>query len=99
MSLEVRVEGEDVSFEIRVLPRSQPQGLAGVRDGRLAVRVGAAPLDGKANQELRKVLARAFGVAPRAVDIIAGERSRKKRVRIRGLTVDQVQAVIQEASL
>ena len=50
--------------------------------GALRVRVAAPPVEGAANAELVRTLARAFGVAPRAVEIVSGLASKNKRVRV-----------------
>jgi uncharacterized protein (TIGR00251 family) len=57
-----------------------------MRGDAVLVRLNAPPLDGAANAELIDVLADAYGVPKRSVEIIAGERSRQKRVRITGAT-------------
>lgn len=77
---------------VRIVPRAGRSGLAGVRDGALLVRVNAAPVEGAANAELVELLARLLGVPKRAVTIVAGERSRLKRVRVEGVTVDYANA-------
>ena len=72
--------------------------MGGVRDDALLVRLAAAPVDGAANAELIAVLAEAFGVPRRAVTLVAGERSRLKRVRITGIDAGAVAAVIARAA-
>ncbi len=52
-------------------------------DGALKVRVAALPEDGKANEELRRILASHFGVGVRAVVILSGHTSTRKRVEIK----------------
>ena len=59
--------------------------MAGVRDGVLLVRLAAAPVEGAANEALVECLARFFARPKRNVSIVAGERSRNKRVAIEGL--------------
>jgi hypothetical protein len=81
-----------VVLSVRVVPRAARSGLAGTRDGALLVRVTAPPVEGAANAELIEVIARALGVAKRAVSIVSGERGRLKRVRVDGVTVDYVNA-------
>ncbi len=54
----------------------------------LKVRVAAPPEHGRANTALAAVLAEAFGVAPTAVELKAGEHSRIKRFRITGVDHD-----------
>jgi uncharacterized protein (TIGR00251 family) len=71
---------------VRVVPRAGRDAVAGVRDGALLLRLAAAPVDGAANEALVRVLAETLGVPRRAVALVSGERSRRKRVRIAGLT-------------
>jgi len=69
---------------VRVIPRASRDELAGMRDGRLLVRVTAPPLDGRANAAVCALLAKAAGVPKGAVRVVRGEASRDKRVRIDG---------------
>ena len=80
----------DHTISVRVIPRASKAGIAGMRGDDLLVRLNAAPVDGAANAELIEVLADAFGVARRSVEIVSGERSRQKRVRITGATKQPV---------
>jgi uncharacterized protein (TIGR00251 family) len=75
---------------IRVVTRAARAGIAGVRAEAVLVRLNAAPVDGAANAELVETLARALDVPRRAVRITAGATSRTKRVRIEGVTRDEV---------
>ena len=81
---------QGVIINIRVIPRSSRPGVAGTRDNALLVRLRAPPLEGAANNELVEVLARAFAVPRRTIAIVAGERSRAKRVAVMGITADDV---------
>ena len=76
----------DHIITVRVIPRASKAGVAGMRGDALLVRLNAAPVDGAANAELIDVLADAYGVSKRSVEIVSGERSRQKRVRITGAT-------------
>ena len=78
-----------VILDVRVIPRASRPGLAGTRDGVLLVRLSAPPVEGAANAELIQVLAKALDVPKRQVTIVAGERSRLKRVRVEGLTAER----------
>lgn len=75
-----------VVLDVRVIPRAARDELAGVRDGRLLVRVSAPPVDGKANAAVCALLAKAAGVPKGAVTVVRGESARDKRVRIEGVT-------------
>lgn len=80
-----RREGDQVRLDVRVIPRAQPAGLAGVRHGRLLVRVGAAPVDGAANRAVCELLAERLGLPRGDVRVVSGERSRDKTLRLTGL--------------
>jgi uncharacterized protein YggU (UPF0235/DUF167 family) len=69
-----------------VTPRASRTAIAGVTDGRLIVRIAAAPVDGAANEALVAVLAASLGLSKRAVVITSGARARTKRVAFEGVT-------------
>ena len=83
----LRVEGVDL--RVRVIPRGGRDVIDGVEtlsDGRpiLKIRVRALPEDGTANASVRRLLARALGVAASAVRLEAGETARVKTFVIAG---------------
>ena len=88
--IDFKEEGAAVTFAVRVAPRAARTALAGEHDGALKVRVAAPPAEGAANEELVRFLARHFGVPARDVEIVAGHSSRTKRVRLRGVTPEQL---------
>lgn len=59
--------------------RTEPMG---VHDGCLKLRVAAPPVDGRANDELVRWLARRLGVPRAQLRVVAGESSRRKSVAI-----------------
>lgn len=71
---------------VRVQARAGRDEIVGERGGRLVVRIGAAPVEGKANQALRKLIAKRAGVPAGRVSVVRGERSRDKLIRVEGLT-------------
>jgi uncharacterized protein (TIGR00251 family) len=89
---------DGVVLDVRVIPRAGRSQIAGTRDGALLVRLGAAPVDGAANAELIEVLAEFLGVPRRDIALITGERSRVKRVRVRGVTVEGVTRLLVRAA-
>jgi uncharacterized protein (TIGR00251 family) len=81
-------------IDVRVTPRASKSGVVGIRDDTLLVRLNAAPVDGAANAELIEVLADALSVSKSALSIVSGERSRRKRVRIDGLTKESLNSAL-----
>lgn len=83
-----RPSGDGLAVAVRLTPRGGRDRLEGVVavDGRamLKARVAAAPVDGGANRALVRLLAKAAGIAPSAVDIAAGTTARVKQVRLSG---------------
>jgi len=76
-----------ITFGVRVVARASRSEVVGEHDGYLRVRVAAPPVEGAANEELARTLARALGVPRGAVEIVSGHQSKLKRVRARGATV------------
>ena len=89
--LETRDTG--VRFRVRVKPRAKRSQVLGVREGVLDVAVAAPPVDGAANEELVRTLARALSVPQGAVEIVSGAAGRSKLISVRGLSEAQVKAV------
>jgi len=79
-----------VELSVRVSPRARKTECAGFRDDVLVVRVAAPPVEGAANEALIEFLASALQVPRRAVQILGGERGRRKRVAIDGVTTEQI---------
>ncbi len=69
-------------IEVKVVPGAARSGSAGLRDGALLVRVAAPADKGKANEELRAVLARELGLSKSEVILVSGASSRRKRLSV-----------------
>ena len=75
-------EGKTLVLDIRVSPRASRSEIVGTADGVLKVRIASPPVDGAANAELIKLLSKSYGVPKSNVEIISGQSSKTKRVRI-----------------
>jgi uncharacterized protein len=82
-----------VSFAVRVQPRASSDEIVGEHQDGLKIRLTAPPVDDRANQALRKLLAMRLKVPLAAVRIASGERSRTKRVEIFGVTAAMIRAL------
>jgi uncharacterized protein (TIGR00251 family) len=78
----VSASGDHLLIAVRVQPRASRTEIVGERDGRLLVRDNAPPLQGRANDAVCKVVARALGVAPGRAAVVNGARARDKTVRV-----------------
>lgn len=80
------VTANEVTFMVRLTPRGGADGVAGVTDGVLEVRVAATPIDGAANEALLRMLARALRVPRTSLRLVGGRTARLKRVAATGVT-------------
>ena len=77
-----REEPHALVLTLHVQPGAKSSEVVGMHGNALKVRLAAPPVDGKANLELRRFMAEAFGVPLRSVTLVRGEASRQKTVRI-----------------
>ena len=77
------VGGRDaLLLTLHVQPNATRTEVAGLHGDALKIRLAAPPADGKANAELLRYFAEAFGVPLRNVTLLRGESSRRKVVRV-----------------
>src|SRR5260370_35564210 len=87
-----------VVFSVRVQPRASKDEVGGEMEGALKVRLRAPAVEDRANEALVEFLAQLLKTSRAAVRILSGERSRTKRIEIRGVTRQQILALlVQEA--
>ena len=87
-----------VEIDLLVAPGAARTAFAGAHDNRLKLRVAAPPVDGKANNAVTKAIARALGVPKSTVEVARGRSSRRKTVRVVGVTTADVNDELGEAS-
>jgi uncharacterized protein (TIGR00251 family) len=81
----IRTDGEDLLLTLRVQPRARDKrDVIVLRSDAIVVRLSAPPVDGKANLELVKLMARLFSRPKSAISVERGLKSRDKLVRVRG---------------
>jgi uncharacterized protein (TIGR00251 family) len=83
-----------LTFAVRIVPRASRSEIAGEYDGALRVRVAAPPVDGAANRELVRTLAKIFKLPQNAVEIVSGANSKSKVVRVRGADAATLEQLI-----
>jgi hypothetical protein len=96
--LEVKERDGAAIFPVRVQPRASKDEIAGEKGGALKVRLRAPAVEDRANEALTEFLAQLLKRPKSAVRILSGDRSRTKRIEIRGVTPQQIHALlVQEA--
>lgn len=83
-----------ITIEVLVQPRASRAKIGPRHDGRIKVAVTAPPVDGEANAAVIALLAKSLGVARSAVEVIAGATSRRKTLRIDGVTLAQIEELV-----
>jgi len=81
-SLNIKKFKDGVLLDIKVLPKSSRNEIAGVVDGKLKVKLTAPPVGGKANFALVNFLAKILRVPKRDIFILKGQTSSKKQLAI-----------------
>ena len=92
--IEVAEKNGWVTFKVRAQPRASKTEIAGEYAGAVKLRIAAPPVDGKANQECRRFFAELFDVPIRQVEIVTGDSSRDKLIRIHHLTANQALSLL-----
>jgi len=89
----VEASSDGARVTIRVTPKAAREGVGGLISnaaGILAIKVAVtvAPEDGKANQAVIKLLAKAWGVPKTSVRVVVGHTSRDKVLSVAGSPVE-----------
>ena len=92
--LEITTQEGAVVFGVRVQPRASKDEIVGVTEGTLKVRLRAPALEDRANEALCEYLAELLKTPKAAVRILSGHHSRSKRVEVRGVTEQQILALL-----
>jgi uncharacterized protein (TIGR00251 family) len=95
--MEFAASDGSVSFYVQVQPRASRDAIEGEYAGALKIRLTAPPVDDRANEALVRLLAERLNVPLAAVRIVAGDKSRRKRVIVLGVRRDQVLALLSAA--
>jgi uncharacterized protein (TIGR00251 family) len=79
------VEENAAVFAVRVVPRASRNEIVEVDGETLKVKVTASPRKGEANRALVNLLSKILGVRKSQIEIVSGQKARRKVVRIDGL--------------
>lgn len=84
-----------ITVDILVQPRASRAKIGPMHDGRIKVAVTAPPVDGEANAAVIELFAKRLGIAKGCVEVIAGQSSRRKTLRIAQATAAQIEGLIE----
>ena len=83
---------DGVTIAIKVQPRAPANGIGGTHGAELRVKVTAPPVDAAANEAVVRLLAEVLGCPRASIDLVRGQTSRHKVLRIRGIDPGTVAA-------
>jgi uncharacterized protein (TIGR00251 family) len=82
---------EGATFAVKIHPRARKNAIAGEVGDAIKVSLTAPPLEGRANQACIEFLANLLKLPRSSVTIASGQNSRRKAIRVVGLSADEVQ--------
>jgi len=86
---------EKITLKVYLQPKSSKNEIIGpYRDG-IRVKVTAPPVEGKANEALIRFLSKKLGVSPSSIEILKGNHSREKTLRVSGISDQEWVAKLQ----
>lgn len=75
-----------ITLKIHLLPRASRDEICGLHGDAIKIKVTAPPVEGKANMALQRFIAKKLNLAASQIEIMAGQRSREKILRISGIS-------------
>lgn len=81
-------------FKVRVVPRAAKSEIVGEMDGALKIKIAAPPVDGAANAELIKILSKTFGVPKSEIEIVGGQTSKIKQIKVWNISSNKLQEIL-----
>jgi len=77
-----KITGNDIIIKVKIVPGSSKDKIIGVYDDALKIAIAAPPVEGKANKKCTAYLAKYFEVAKSKIEIISGQTSKNKLIKI-----------------
>jgi hypothetical protein len=92
--IEERKDG--ACLNLRIQPGAAKNEICGVHDKALKIRLCAPPVEGAANKALIAFLAKALGIRKSSLRIIAGQRSRDKKILVEERSAEEMKKIFSE---
>ena len=84
------MQAAGVLLAVKLQPRASKNEIVAALGDELRIKVTAPPVDAAANRALTELLADRLDCARGQVELVRGQTSRHKTIRLHGLTVDEV---------
>lgn len=98
MAIDIQQHAEGATLPLRVQPKAKRNVVLGEQAGALKVSVTAPPEDGRANEAVLALLREVLKLQRSQLALLSGQTNRNKVVLVRGVTPQQLTALIEEAT-
>ena len=95
----IRKNTEGTTVEVYVQPRASKNEVTGIHEGVLKVRLTAPPVEGEANRECLKFLAKVFEISKSQLEVIQGHKSRRKTILLRGIAPEFAESILKQLGI
>jgi len=86
-----------VRFEVHAKPRAKKSKVIGERGDAVEIALAAPPVDGAANEELVRFVAKVLEIRQRDIELVRGDTSREKLLSVTGLTAAEIESRLRAA--
>ncbi len=87
---------EKATIDITVSPKSSKSMIKVDGENGIRVYLNSPPVDGKANSECIKLLSKKLHIAKSSINIGQGEKGRKKRIIVNGMSLEEVMELLKK---
>ena len=77
-----KIVGNDIVIKVKIVPGSSKDKIIGIYNNALKIAIAAPPVEGKANKKCIAYLAKYFEIAKSKIEIISGQTSKNKLIKI-----------------
>jgi len=93
-----KITGNDILIKVKIVPGSPKNKIVGVYNNALKISITAPPVEGKANKKCIAYLAKYFDIAKSKIEIISGQTSKNKLIKIYNINqkdfLDKIEKIV-----
>ena len=94
----LKIAGNDIVIKVKIVPGSSKNKIVGVYNNALKIAITSPPVDGKANKKCIAYLAKYFDVAKSKIEIISGQTSKNKLIKIYDISQEEILEKLEKIS-